>query len=98
MYCKQYVKKAIPIFAFKYDGDLFLSNGEENAPYWAIEAYNEGVLYYYDSQYESYTRTLKIKTLEGDMHCSVGDYIIKGIHGELYPCRADIFEESYVEV
>jgi hypothetical protein len=93
VYCKQYVKKAIPILAFKYDGDLFLSNGEENAPYWAIEAYNEGILYYDDPPWELY-----IKTLEGDMHCSIDDYIIRGIHGELYPCKADIFEESYVEV
>ena len=33
-----------------------------------------------------------IKTLEGDHHASVGDYIIKGVNGELYPCKPDIFE------
>ncbi len=36
-----------------------------------------------------------IKTLEGTMKISDGDYIIKGIHGELYPCKPDIFEETY---
>lgn len=38
---------------------------------------------------------LTIKTLEGDMTASVGDYIIKGIKGEYYPCKPDIFEQSY---
>lgn len=38
---------------------------------------------------------LVINTLEGDMKANVGDYIIKGIKGELYPCRKDIFEETY---
>lgn len=36
-----------------------------------------------------------IKTLEGNHTCTKGDYIIKGIHGEFYPCKPDIFEESY---
>ena len=41
---------------------------------------------------------LEIYTLEGVMTASVGDYIIKGIKGEFYPCRKDIFEETYEEV
>jgi hypothetical protein len=36
-----------------------------------------------------------IKTLEGDMMVSEGDYIIRGIEGELYPCKASIFEKTY---
>ena len=36
-----------------------------------------------------------IKTLEGDMCVSVGDYIIKGVKGEFYPCKPDIFEQTY---
>lgn len=38
---------------------------------------------------------LDIYTLEGTMHASVGDYIITGVHGELYPCKPDIFKETY---
>ena len=38
---------------------------------------------------------LYVHTLEGDMYAKVGDYIIKGIHGEFYPCAQIIFEESY---
>ena len=41
---------------------------------------------------------VKIKTLEGDMEASVGDYIIKGVHGEFYPCKPDIFEKTYERV
>lgn len=36
-----------------------------------------------------------IETLEGTMKASVGDYIIRGVRGELYPCKPDIFEETY---
>lgn len=36
-----------------------------------------------------------IPTLEGDMKATIGDYIIKGINGEFYPCKPDIFEKTY---
>ena len=38
---------------------------------------------------------LDIETLEGTMHASPGDWIITGIHGEQYPCKPDIFAETY---
>lgn len=38
---------------------------------------------------------LFILTLEGKMHVSLGDYVIRGVQGEFYPCRADIFEATY---
>lgn len=41
---------------------------------------------------------LKIETLEGIMKASVGDYIIKGVNGEFYPCKPDIFEKTYKRV
>ena len=41
---------------------------------------------------------LKIKTLEGDMAVGFGDWIIKGIKGEFYPCKPDIFEATYEAV
>ncbi|WP_346893545.1 hypothetical protein [Clostridium sp. UBA871] len=36
-----------------------------------------------------------IHTLEGDMKAEVGDWIIKGVNGELYPCKPDIFKKTY---
>ena len=42
--------------------------------------------------------TLVIHTLEGDMEASIGDYIIKGVKGEFYPCKPNIFAKTYEEV
>ena len=39
-----------------------------------------------------------IHTLEGEMKASPGDWIIKGVHGEKYPCKPDIFNETYERV
>ena len=39
-----------------------------------------------------------IKTLEGEMRASFGDYIIKGVAGEFYPCKPEIFEQTYEKV
>lgn len=36
-----------------------------------------------------------INTLEGDMRANANDWIIRGINGELYPCKPDIFEKTY---
>jgi hypothetical protein len=43
-------------------------------------------------------RAVLIKTLEGDMTAVPGDYIIKGVQGEFYPCRSDIFQQTYEPV
>ena len=42
--------------------------------------------------------TMQIQTLEGAMTASLGDWIIRGIRGECYPCKPDIFEKTYVLV
>lgn len=39
-----------------------------------------------------------IETLEGTMRCMKGDYIIRGVNGEFYPCKADIFKKTYESV
>ena len=41
---------------------------------------------------------IKIPTLEGEMIASVGDYIIRGVQGEYYPCKPDIFELTYEKI
>ena len=40
-------------------------------------------------------RSIFLKTLEGTMEAKVCDWIIKGIKGEFYPCKPDIFEQTY---
>ena len=47
---------------------------------------------------ETKKKFLKIKTLEGEHIASEGDYIIKGVKGEFYPCKPDIFEMTYEKV
>lgn len=86
----KYIKKPIKIEAFKYDGDFMNKDGHYYIPEWGVHANKEGTLYFEDGE-------LYIKTLEGVHHASVGDYIIKGIKGELYPCKPDIFEQTYTE-
>ena len=44
------------------------------------------------------SKTLQIPTLEGVMTASPGDFIIRGVNGELYPCKPDIFEKTYEKV
>ena len=41
---------------------------------------------------------LIINTLEGNMLATFGDYIIKGVQGEFYPCKPDIFKQTYEQV
>lgn len=43
----------------------------------------------------SFSNELKINTLEGVMTALVNDYIICGVNGEFYPCKPDIFEQTY---
>lgn len=44
------------------------------------------------------TNEFEISTLEGVMKASIGDYVIKGVQGEFYPCKPDIFESTYEKV
>lgn len=81
----KYKKKPIVIEAFKYDGDFTDSNGNIYVPEWMAEA-----PYIFRGAGELY-----IETLEGEMHVSVGDYVIKGVQGEIYPCKPDIFGKTY---
>lgn len=58
---------------------------------WISDAIKDGVV-----TVRSYGIT--IKTLEGTMVADETDYIIRGVNGEIYPCKADIFQKTYEEV
>lgn len=51
-----------------------------------------------DKIYTGGPLVIEIDTLEGTMRAEPGDWIIKGVAGEFYPCRADIFAATYEEV
>ncbi len=50
------------------------------------------------SRYPDLIKNIGIKTLEGTMRVNKGDYIIKGVKGEFYPCAPDIFKLTYEAV
>lgn len=45
--------------------------------------------------FRPFSEKIIIPTLEGDHEASIGDYIIKGVQGEFYPCKPDVFEQTY---
>lgn len=92
-------KKPVVVEAFQFDGDLMNSDGEYYVPDWAVNAFLNDILLY-DSPINSNETPyeLYVQTLEGRMLANVGDYIIQGINGELYPCKSDIFEKTYEKV
>lgn len=51
-----------------------------------------------DFRFNPKDRTITIPTLEGEMRCEPGDYIIRGVKGEYYPCKPDIFKATYEPV
>ncbi len=86
-------KKPVVIDCFQYDGDLKDSEGYYYVPKWFVEEYNKGIAYYKET--EDSPGELFVKTLEGEHHISVNDYVIKGVKGEIYACKPDIFEMTY---
>lgn len=93
----KYRKKPVIIEAFEFDGDLQDRDGDFYVPEWAIKAFDNGDLFFGAFE-DSPPCELFISTLEGRLHVSVGDYIIQGIKGEIYPCKPDIFEATYEKV
>lgn len=89
----KYRKKSVETEAFQYDGDLKGSDGGYYVPDWVVTAFEEGTLYY--DTFEEQPGELFINNPEGAIHVPVGDYIIKGVNGDLYPSKPDIFEQNY---
>lgn len=88
-------KKPITVECFKYDGDLKSSKGEYYVPQWAVEAEKNGIFFFASKNEGEPPCELFVKTNHGTKHVAVGDYVIRQIDGELYPCNPDRFEEDY---
>jgi endo-1,4-beta-mannosidase len=76
---KQYRKKPVVIEAVQWTGD------------------NRSEIFAFAGKFAVWgdVSGMIIKTLEGQHIASVGDYIIKGVNGEFYPCKPEIFEKTY---
>ena len=82
----KFIKKKVVIEAVHWNGVEV-----SETPKWILEALNNEVLVYFGDK-------IQVRTLEGVMTASPGDYIIRGVDGELYPCKPDIFEKTYEKV
>ena len=100
----KYIKKQVVVEAIQWDGTLekALEISQIDGLNSIIEYYSTKTVIIGESTSSSVNTTeeiksFKIKTLEGDMNVSKGDYIIKGIKGEFYPCKEDIFKKTYLD-
>lgn len=81
----KYRKKPIVIEACRYMIDRYM-------PDWFMDMVSD------DTIITHADGTCDVKTLEGTMKANFGDYIIRGVNGEVYPCKPDVFEKTYEQV
>ena len=95
-HAQKYRKKPVTIEAMQWDGTAesatpiinWILSHDGSATYWAPGEWDSAA---------PQAAYLVIMTLEGQILASPGDYIIKGVQGEFYPCKPDIFAETYDE-
>ena len=86
----KYKKKPVVIEAFKL--------GADPMPDWFMDAVTANDIILHGSSsgfYRCNDTNADIKTMEGWMHADYGDYIIRGVKGEIYPCKPDVFWQTY---
>ena len=83
----KYRKKPVVIEAIQFDG----TNSEDILDFMGDHEDIDGCSFVMGEN-------VFIPTLEGTMTANVGDYIIKGVNGEFYPCKPDIFDKTYDKV
>ena len=87
-------KKPIVIEARRWLGSVEVATDLIN---WVLE--NNGTARYHDfSDFRHNSSYISIDTLEGTMYLKPGNYLIRGVQGEFYPCDQDIFAATYEEV
>jgi len=90
----KYRKKPVTVEAFRWTG----GPDQVEDPEWIVETLKKSIGHINGAKIiNKGTKDfrMQIMTLEGIISARVGDYIIKGIKNELYPCKPDIFEVSY---
>ena len=88
----KYQKQPVVIEARQFDAP----EGATPIINWILE--NGGTCRYHDVEDTVYPQSLHIDTLEGTIRASVGDWVIKGVEGEFYPCKPDIFAKTYLKI
>ena len=90
---QRFTKRPVTIEAIQWDGTPsgatpiidWILNHDHSADYWAPGEWD----------HETNVAYIRITTLEGNMIASRGDWIIRGVRGEFYPCKPGIFAETY---
>ena len=88
----KYRKKPVVVRAWEFDGTT------DSLPQMNHTAHKLRYRGYDRVNDQHFPPTVVVRTLEGDMTAQVGDYIIKGVNGEFYPCKPDIFAKTYEKV
>lgn len=86
----KYRKKPVEVEAFQLNARGLV--GEDW--FWDAVTRNDIITYNF-GKHDPEDAFCLINTLEGLMRADTGDYIIRGVNGEIYPCKADIFEKTY---
>lgn len=90
---KKYKKKPVVIEAVQWNGENF-----DECMNFMKETHGCKFTYEEIERQSINSGQLHINTPEGTMTASMGDYIIRGVNGEFYPCKSDIFKQTYEEV
>lgn len=80
-------KKTAVIDAYKFEKKI----GPDTWPEWLTDAVKSGTAYFQGGE----NPYLTIETLAGEMRVNLGDYVVRGVYGELYPCKEEIFLKTY---
>lgn len=91
---RKYIKKTSMIEAFQYDGDLLGSNSERYVPDWAIEAFNNGELFY-TARYDMESPELFFRVDKTAYLVEIGDYIARDASGRIITYNKGIFEQLF---
>lgn len=89
----KYKKKPVVVEAFQFY--------VEPMPNWFMNKISSNEIVLKNCNHDRYSANdayCEIKTLEGTMIANAGDYIIKGVEGEIYPCKSDIFKRTYERI
>lgn len=94
----EYRKKPVIIEAVQLTKNNLLSENKPKLPVWFTEAVKDGKIQVVVTEKIDNSLYAIVHTLEGKMMANANDWIIKGIKGEFYPCKPDVFEQTYERV
>lgn len=87
----KYIMKPVVVEAFKWTG-----NKKQRYPKWFMKSVKEGIIKFLSDNIGNVS--MIICRLEGEQIINIGDYVVKGIDGDIHSCKPNIFKQLYEEV